>query len=164
MSTIKRWNYCWFVLVFMKMRSQRWRDFYMVSTMKFLILWRCFPITLYKIFWSKRSEQRGRCSGVVMDGYLIAALPHHGKGRSQVPLMVVLSFSILHTLPSPGEQRLHRHHHRLLGMLTSVLLLLLEVLLTPRLYHHLEAEILSVGSANGLVTFLLNVETGEFSL
>jgi hypothetical protein len=49
-------------------------------------------------------------------------------------------------------------------MLTSVLLLLLEVLLTPRLYHHLEAEILSVGSAKGMVTFLLNVETREFYL
>ena len=34
----------------------------------------------------------------------------------------------------------------------------------PQLYHHLEAEILSVGSAKGMVTFLLNVETREFSL
>ena len=99
-----------------------------------------------------------------MDGYLITAPPHHGKGCSQVSLMVVLSFSILHTLLPPGEQRLHRHHHQPLGMWTSVLLLLLEVPLTPRMYHHLEAEILSVGSAKGMVTFLLNVETREFYL
>ena len=62
-----------------------------------------FPLTLYKIFWSKQSARRGRCSGVVIDGYLITAPPHHGKGCSQVPLMVVLSFSILHTLLPPGE-------------------------------------------------------------
>ena len=44
-------------------------------------------------------------------------------------------------------------------MLTSVMLLLPPVVLHPRLYHHLDAEILSVGSANDMVIFILSVET-----